>query len=194
MPGAPGEWGRLSRGSWPRPHPQGPRSRQNHLRHTPRGQAARCRESSDRACPGNEGGGRPRCHAGRVYRGCGPEFASSPSKADAVLRPHDPLPGRRPWGTGRVVGLGPLRVLVTVSFSSVSPLAHALSFHKRVVGGMPKVTRTPQVTGSGLKATVVRLRACPLTHLQRTVSVTTLQTPEGLQRLLWFYACHGIRG
>lgn len=190
MPGAPGEWGRLSRGSWPRPHPQGPRSWQNHLRHTPRGQAARCRESSDRACPGNEGGGRPRCHAGRVYRGCGPEFASSPSKADACAPPS--RPPSRPSSLGD--GLGPLRVLVTVSFSSVSPLAHALSFHKRVVGGMPKVTRTPQVTGSGLKATVVRLRACPLTHLQRTVSVTTLQTPEGLQRLLWFYACHGIRG
>lgn len=126
--------------------------------------------------------------------GVGRSLPRLPPRPTPVLRPHGPLPGRRPCGTGRVVGLGPLRVLATVSFSSVSPLAHALSFHKRVVGVMPKVTRTPQVTGSGLKVTVVRLRACPLTHLQRTVSVTTLQTPEGLQRLLWFYACCGIRG
>lgn len=107
MPGAPGEWGRLSRGSWPRPHPQGPRSRQNHLRHMPRGQAARCRESSDRACPGNEGGGRPRCHAGHVYRGCGPEFASSPSKADACAPPSRPPPRPSSLGDGPCRRAGP---------------------------------------------------------------------------------------
>lgn len=97
---------------------------------------------------------------------------------------HVRLTSCRFWRMRRVPDIGPGRLRVP------SPLAHSLSFHRRVVGGMPKVTRTP------LSHRVrTKIHGCPIqslssiNHLQLRVSVKILQTPEGLQRLLWLYAC-----